>query len=135
MANNFAHITFTGHVGKQPEIKFLANGTPILRFSVCCNTGYKDNVTASWYECSYFGKGAEAVSKFMEKGKLVLVAGEPSIRKYTSEAGKEYSGVNVRVNDIQLFGGRNVEQRQEQKQESSQAIPATREPTQEEIPF
>ena len=103
---NHALIVITGHIGKVEEIKFLTNGgTPVLRFSLCVNTGFGDKKTASWYDCSYFGDRATKVAQFLGKGKPITVVGEPSIRKWEKD-GKAGTAVSVRVSEIVFLGSR-----------------------------
>ena len=103
---NHALIVITGHIGKVEEIKFLANGgTPILRFSLCVNTGFGDKKTASWYDCSMFGNRCEKLAQFLAKGKPITVVGEPSIRKWEKD-GKAGTAVSVRVSEIVFLGSR-----------------------------
>lgn len=127
---NHASCHLAGHIGKDPELKSLANGTPVLKFSLCVNTGFGEKKTASWYECAYFGKPAESVHRFLSKGKAVMVVGEPSIRKWQSENGKSGTSVDVRVSNIVLLGDGH-EKSGGQAQEPAQE-PA---PNQDEIPF
>lgn len=102
---NHALIVLTGHIGKIDELKFVGTGTAVLRLSICVNTGFGDKKTASWYDCSLFGKRAETLVKMMAKGQAITVVGEPEIRKWESN-GKAGTSVSVRASDIVLLGGK-----------------------------
>jgi single-strand DNA-binding protein len=39
-------VTLVGHLGGDPEIRTLENGTPVGRFSVATNENYKDKATS-----------------------------------------------------------------------------------------
>ena len=112
---NFALITITGHLGKDAELKSTASGTPILKFSVAVNTGIKEK-KCSWYNCAMFGKQAEALAQYLTKGKAVTVAGEPSINKFTSDNGTQYTNVDVKVNQFAFAGGNDNSGNQSQEQ-------------------
>lgn len=101
---NFANIVLTGHLGKDPELTYLPNGTPVLRFSLAVNTGLKDRKVCSWYHCVMFGKQGEAVCQYLAKGKAVTVSGEPAINNFKNDQGVKYTNVDVRVNSFAFAG-------------------------------
>lgn len=108
---NMAIIVLTGHIGGTPELKYLNDGTPVMKFSLCVNTGYGERKSASWYNCSMFGKRVEKLAQYIGKGKPITIHGEPSIRKWKSETtGKEGTSVEVRVADIILLGSKDEHQ-------------------------
>jgi len=106
---NFASITLTGHCGPDPKLAFLTDGTPILRFSLAVNTGWKGKKVCTWYRCSMFGKQAESINKYMSKGKAVTVCGEPSLSTYTNDSGKTFTNIEVRVDRFSFAGDSNHE--------------------------
>jgi len=126
---NFASITLTGHCGPDPKLAFLTDGTPILRFSLAVNTGWKDRKVCTWYRCSLFGKQAESIHKYMAKGKAVTVCGEPSLSTYTNDSGKIFTNIEVRVDRFSFAGDNH-----EAKQGEATAAEAS-EPVDESIPF
>jgi len=128
---NFASINLIGHCGPDPKLSFLPDGTPILRFSLAVNTGWKDKKVCTWYRCSLFGRQAEGISKYLNKGKAVVISGEPSLSVYNSDNGKTYTNIEVRVVRFG-FAGDNHESRQETSNETSNEIS---EPMQGTIPF
>ena len=119
---NYADIKLVGHIGRDPELKFLGDGTPVLKFSLAVNTGYKDKKVCSWWECTWFGKRADTVSKFIHKGSAVLVSGEPQIREWDSN-GKKGKSAEVRVNDIVLVGTKEQAQAPAADQQYDEAPP------------
>ncbi len=100
--------TVTGNVGGQAETKYLADGTPIINFSIASNS--REKVDGAWKEVptwvrvSAFGKRYEAVAKFLEKGKTVAVRGALAVREYDGKNGKAFS-VDMRADDVELLGG------------------------------
>lgn len=103
---SFAKITVVGRAGKDGELQYLASGTAVLKFSLAANTGYKENKITTWYNCAYFGKGAEAVANYVTKGKQILVDGEPKLNQFTTKDGKTMANIEIRVAELRLLGGR-----------------------------
>lgn len=101
---NHAHLTIAGHLTKDAEVSTLGNGTAITRFDLAVNTGWGDNKQVTFYSCAMFGDRGPKVSPYLLKGKAVLVAGEPSLRKTTRDDGRQFTNLNVRVNEVVLLG-------------------------------
>lgn len=91
-------INIAGNVGKNAVLRHTKDNEPILNFTVAVSNG-KDK-DASWYDCSLFGKRAEAVKDYITKGTRIAVTGRPTFRLHD---GKVYPGVSV--NDFTLLGG------------------------------
>jgi single stranded DNA-binding protein len=80
-------LTIIGFVGKNAEAKYLANGTPVVKFSVATKKSWKDDQgewqdRTQWHNVIAYGKGFEHIAERLVKGSLVLVQGELSTREY-----------------------------------------------------
>ena len=71
---------------------------------------------ADFFDCKMFGKGAESVSKYLEKGKQVAISGTLSQSRWEKD-GQKYSKVEVIANTLQLLGGN---QTHEERPQSTQ---------------
>lgn len=100
-------ITIAGQLGKDAEQRFLPNGDAVASFSVADSQG-KDKPTI-WWNCSLFGKRAEALTQYLTKGQAVTVSGNVTQREYTDKDGNKRTAMDVRVNDIALQGGKRDE--------------------------
>jgi single-strand DNA-binding protein len=96
------NITIAGIVGNS-EVKYLQSGDAVLEFSVADSEG-RDKPTI-WWKCQLWGKRAESLGSFVQKGGKVTVTGRVSERSYTDKNGQEKKVMDVRVNDIALQGG------------------------------
>jgi single-strand DNA-binding protein len=113
------NITIAGRLGRDAELKSLADGTPVASFSVADDQG-KDK-PAIWWNCAIFGKRAHSLCQYLTKGTAVTVAGTVSERSYADKNGEPQKALNVRVNDLALQG----------QQQTSQPAPR---PTQQAAP-
>ena len=98
------NITITGNIGKEAVRRSLQDGTSVVSFSVADNQG-KDK-PAIWWNCSLFGKRADALQQYLTKGQQVTVIGTVSELEYTDKDGQQRKSMDVRVSDIALQGGR-----------------------------
>ncbi|MCX8026000.1 MAG: single-stranded DNA-binding protein [Thermanaerothrix sp.] len=73
-------IIIVGNLGRDPEMRFAANGQPVTSFSVASNRRYTsaDGQTITetiWFRITVWGKQAEACSQYLRQGSRVLVEG------------------------------------------------------------
>ena len=77
----YQKITIVGNTGREPEMRYLPNGTAVTNLSVATNRKWTDKATGqiqeevTWFRVSVFGNQAEAVNQYVTKGRQVLVEG------------------------------------------------------------
>lgn len=126
-------FTFSGRLGRDAEVRYTPSGTAICSFAVANDTGYGDNKKTQWIDCALFGKRAEGgLPQRLTKGAHVVVSGEVTLNTYAKRDGSQGASLQVRVNDVDLIGGKG-EQRQ-QREPAQQAAPAADEFL-DDIPF
>ena len=114
-------ITVAGTLGKDAEVKYLANGDAICNFSVADSQG-RDKPTI-WWNCGLYGKRAESLSQYLTKGQAVTVTGSVSEREWTDKEGNKRKSMDVRVNDVALQGGRKDAEPQQERQQAAKPAP------------
>ena len=92
------NINITGNLGKDAELKYSTSGLAILKFSIGDRF---DKENTNWWNCTMFGKRAEALAEMLNKGTKVSVNG-----KIKQDKKDEKIYHNVLVNDIELVGGK-----------------------------
>ena len=79
-------VMLIGRLGRDPEIRYSANNTPICNFSLATSDRIRkgDNFEekTEWHRIVVFGNQAENASKFLKKGSLVFVDGKIQSRTY-----------------------------------------------------
>ena len=124
-------ITVAGTLGKDAEVKYLANGDAICNFSVADSQG-REKPTI-WWNCGLYGKRAESLSQYLTKGQAVTITGSVSEREWTDKEGNKRKSMDVRVSDVALQGGRkDAEPQQERRQAPA---PAPVEMDDSDLPF
>ena len=73
-------VMLIGHLGKDPEVKTLENGSKIVKVSLATSEKYKDKngivqENTEWHNIEIWGEQAKFAEQFMRKGKLVYVEG------------------------------------------------------------
>lgn len=106
MANDLNQCMFIGHLGRDPETKYLPSGDAVCNFSIACNWKTKDKEGAEWVRIVAFGKLAEICAKYLEKGKQVFISGRMQTREWEDKGvGKRYT-TEVVADRMQMLGGR-----------------------------
>lgn len=93
------NITIAGNVTKDAEVRKTQNGGSVTGFSLAVND--RRTKETIFFDCSYWGKGGEAVAPYLTKGTAICAAGEFGTREYN---GKTYMTCNI--NDLDLQGGK-----------------------------
>jgi single-strand DNA-binding protein len=94
------NITIAGGLGKDADLRTMQGGDKVLSFSVAVDDRNGKEKTTLWFDCSLFGKRAEALSQYLTKGTRVCVCGDLGTREHN---GKTY--LTVRASEVTLLGG------------------------------
>lgn len=122
--------TGIGRLGKDPEIRRTADGKAIASFSIACGWKTKDKEGTDWIPVTAFGKLAEIIEKYVQKGSQVLIQGQFKTDKYTDKNGVDKYNTKIYADRIQFLGGKT--EKTEPKQENS---PANLADIDDDIPF
>lgn len=96
--------TFTGNLGQDPDFNVTTNGTSVCNLNLAVSnydTQAKGNVTM-WLRCAFFGKQAEFLEKYAEKGDKVAVTGSLRLRSYKDREGVERTSVEILGNSVEI---------------------------------
>jgi len=105
------HVQLIGNVGQEPTITNLESGKKIARFSLATNENYKDakgkkQTETNWHTVVAWGKIAEIIEKYVNKGKEVGIVGKLKTRTYEAEDGNQRYVTEVEANEILLLGSK-----------------------------
>lgn len=105
-----------GHLGKDPEVRYLPSGEAVANFSIATTEKWKDKNSGEqreeteWHRVSVFGRLAEIVGEYLKKGSLVFIQGKIKTRKYTDKDGAERYATEIRAETLKMLGGRDSNQ-------------------------
>ena len=102
-------VRLIGHIGMNPEVKDLESGKKMAKFTLATNEVYKNQqgekiTDTSWHNLVVWGKTAEVVQKFLEKGMEVAIEGRITTRSYNSKAGEKHYFTEIVVNELLMLG-------------------------------
>lgn len=116
-------IYITGNLTKDPDVRYMPNGNPVLNFQIASNEYYKkedgsggNNVT--FMPVVLFGKQAETLKEDLHKGVRVLIEGKLSQETWTDkDSGAKRSRHKIRAMRVQVLSGDNVIKKEIKKEE------------------
>lgn len=105
------HVQLIGNVGQEPTITNLESGKKVARLSLATNENYKNSkgekqTDTNWHTVVAWGKTAEIIEKYAEKGKEIAVVGKLKTRTYTTNDGNQRYVTEVVVDEILLLGSK-----------------------------
>ena len=118
-------VIIVGNLGKEPEVKFMPNGSAVANITVATSESWKDKQTGEqkekteWHRVVMFGKLAEIAGEYLKKGSKVYLEGSLQTRKWTNQQGQDQY-----TTEIVLQGFNGVMQMLDGKQGGQQAAPA-----------
>ena len=97
-------IAIQGRLVHTPEAKVTKSGKDVCTFSIACDRQSGGQKETDFFNCTAFGNTALFVSKWFQKGSLILVTGSIQTRKYTDKQGNNRTAVEVVANNINFAG-------------------------------
>jgi single-strand DNA-binding protein len=102
-------VQLIGNTGNVPEVKTLESGKKLAKFSVATNEVYwntkGEKITETqWHNIIAWGKQAELVEKYIDKGTEVVIEGKLLNKSYTDKDGNKKYSTEIQVNDLLLVG-------------------------------
>jgi len=104
-------VQLIGNLGNAPEIKSTTTGKKLARFSIATNEVYRNAKgekvkETTWHNLVAWGKVADIVEKYLEKGSEIAVEGKLISRSYTDKTGVKKYISEVEVNELLMLGGK-----------------------------
>lgn len=109
----YQKLILIGRLGRDPEMRYTPDGTPVTSFSVATDRRWTDSSGQQqsrtvWFRVTAWRRLAETCNQYLTKGRLVMVEGEvQEPRVYQGRDGEWRASLDVTARNIQFLGGRN----------------------------
>jgi len=110
-------VIVLGNLGKDPEVKFMPNGSAVANLTVATSDTWKDKQTGEqkekteWHRVVIFGKLAEIAGEYLKKGSKVYLEGSLQTRKWTNQQGQDQYTTEIVLQGfngkMEMLDGRN----------------------------
>ena len=115
----YQKIVVVGNLGRDPEMRYMPDGTAVTNFSVATSRRWTSGQTGEpveetlWFRVSVWGRQAETANQYLSKGRKVLVEGQLTgdantggPKLFQRNDGSVGSSFEIRANVVKFIGGR-----------------------------
>jgi single-strand DNA-binding protein len=105
-------VQLIGNLGKDPEVKYTPQGTPVAKLTIATNERFKDKSgewqdRTEWHNVVLWQRLAEIAGEYLKKGGKVYVEGRLQTRSWDDKtSGQKKYMTEVVASDLILLGGR-----------------------------
>lgn len=101
-------VQLIGYVGQEPEIKIIEGGRKLAKLTLATNEVYyndnKEKVTdTQWHNITAWGKTAEVIENFVNKGKEIMIEGKLTYRNWEDKNGDKRHSTEIIINELLLL--------------------------------
>ncbi|MFT5113421.1 MAG: single-strand DNA-binding protein [Parasphingorhabdus sp.] len=113
MARGVNKVILVGNLGKDPEVRYSANGAAIANATIATSEQWKDKNTGEnqekteWHRVVFFGRLGEIVGEYLKKGSQIYIEGKLQTRKWQDQSGQDKYTTEIVASEMQMLGGRN----------------------------
>ncbi len=117
MAGSVNKVILVGNLGRDPEVRRMTSGEPIVNLSVATSESWRDKSSGErkekteWHRVVIFNENlAKIAEQYLRKGSKVYLEGQLATRKWTDKDGVEKYSTEVVLNrfrgELQLLDSR-----------------------------
>ena len=112
MSRGVNKVILVGNLGQKPEMRYTATQSAVANISIATTESWKDKESGEmrdkteWHKVVYFGKLAEIVEKYLDKGSSVYIEGKLQTRKWQDKSGADRWTTEIVGNELTMLGAR-----------------------------
>ena len=112
MARGVNKVILVGHLGADPEVRYMPNGGAVANVTVATTESWKDKSSGEkqekteWHRVVFFARLAEIVGEYLKKGAQIYVEGRLQTRKWQDKSGVDRYTTEIVASEMQMLGGR-----------------------------
>ena len=112
MSRGVNKVILVGNLGQKPEMRYTATQSAVANISIATTESWKDKESGEmrdkteWHRVVYFGKLAEIVEKYLDKGSSVYIEGKLQTRKWQDKSGADRWTTEIVGNELTMLGSR-----------------------------
>jgi single-strand DNA-binding protein len=109
---SYNRVILLGNLTRDPQLRYLPNQTAVVDIGLAVNHKFRtangeDREEVCFIDCTAFGKQAEVINQYCQKGRPLLVEGRLKLDTWDDKTtGQKRSKHKVNIDNFQLLGGR-----------------------------
>ena len=92
----YSKIQLIGRMSRDVEVK-QTERMKVGKFSIAVDRKYKNKKSVSFFNCVAFGDSVDVLDKYVKKGQMIHIDGEPVLESYTDKSGIKKTVLTVYV--------------------------------------
>ncbi len=105
-------VQLISHLGHDPEVRYLDNGTALTTFNIATNHSYavgeERQTETEWHRCTAWGKLGEISAQHLHKGSRAYVEGRLRTHRWEDESGQLRTIVEIVIRDLIMLDRRST---------------------------
>ena len=116
---NYNKVILLGNLTRDPQLSYTPSQTAVVDFGLATNRKWtaqdgQKREEVCFVDCTAFGRSAENINKYCQKGRPLLVEGRLTFDSWQAQDGTKRSKLKVTVESFQFIGGARQGQTAEQ---------------------
>ena len=102
MAGSVNKVILIGNLGRDPEVRTMQDGNPVVNLSVATSENWRDRTSGErrerteWHRVVIFNERlADVAQKYLRKGSKIYLEGQLQTRKWTDQSGQDKYSTEV----------------------------------------
>lgn len=123
-------VVLKGNLTRDPETRFTAGGTAVCDIGLAVNRVWVDDAgekkeEVSFFNCTSFGRTAENIGQYFNKGKPILISGRLKMDQWDDkQTGQKRTAIKIVIERFDFCGESNASQTGDTRR-ANQGRPAT----------
>ena len=110
-ARGLNKVQIIGNLGRDPELRFTQDGTPVANFTVAVNESWRSRggeqrERTEWFRVVAWSNLAEIANQYLRRGRQVFIEGRLQTREWQDREGNDRTSTELVVRDMIMLGGR-----------------------------
>lgn len=114
---NYNKVLLIGRLSRDPELRFVSNGSAVCSFGLAVNRKYKSGdklkEDVCFVEISVWGKSGENCAEHLHKGSQVHIDGRLNFQSWDADDGSKRNKLDVVANAVQFLGKKTDNEKQD----------------------
>lgn len=117
MAGSINKVILVGNLGRDPEVRSMGDGSPVVNLSIATSETWRDRSSGErrerteWHRVVIFNENlAKVAQNYLRKGSTVYIEGQLQTRKWTDQQGQEKYTTEIVLQryrgELTMLGGR-----------------------------
>ena len=109
MARGVNKVILVGNLGVAPEVRYTPSGTAVANVSVATSSSWRDKQSGEmvdkteWHRVVFFGRLAEIVGEYLNKGSKIYLEGSLRTRKWQDKNGMDRYTTEIVASEMHML--------------------------------